>query len=148
LLLTLVAPLILLQVAGYYAGFLGPKRLVPELRVQAVELAVIIGWTLLVLLVTALYDWRWQRAISYWVRKALLSLVVLSWIGTMFLFIGPYKETLIQDAIRHFARTLRVSLPVAVLIAAAALATLWRALDKVFREAEYADKPKVLQNEY
>jgi hypothetical protein len=150
LLPTFVTPLLLVQVAGYYVDFFLPSHRspLPELRVQAFELAVIVGWTLVVLLVSALYDWRWPRPISYWMRRAVLCLAALSGIGGMFLLFGPYKDTLVPDAIHHFARALPVGLPAVVVTAAPVLAALWWALDKVFREAEYADKPRVPQNEY
>ncbi|MGD0496920.1 MAG: hypothetical protein ABSC23_00630 [Bryobacteraceae bacterium] len=140
-LLILVTPIFLLEMAGYFAGYLPPFQWFPTpvraFPVQVVDFAVAAGVTLTLLLFNALYDWRALRGISSRVRAAALISM-----GIALVLYLHFKPALVQHAVRY------VTSPGAVAVAAAVLAVLWWALDKVYREAEYTDNPHAPQSGY
>ena len=149
MLVAVMAPVLILRAAGYYARGLTIKRhpmSIPELQVQIVELATMAAFTLAIMLAASLVTWRRARRISKGVRLAwLLTLIVAGSAGGMLLLFLPSDGPLMfMNAVRTFARWFPSAYHAAAL-AAAVLATLWLALEKVHREAEFADRPAARQ---
>jgi hypothetical protein len=141
LLATIVTPLLLLSAAGYFARLhIGrhPKP-APALSVQVFELGAMLAWELIVLLLCVAWDWRRLRQISPKGRLVgLLTTIALPTLGGFLTFF--YGDPL-HSAVLRAAHALPGGLAAAAL-SAALLTVLWWALERVFSEAEYTDKPR------
>jgi hypothetical protein len=152
--IAILAPILLVEAAGYYAGFhlpMGrhPLAATPELRVQVFDLAAMAAWTLAILLFYELGLWRRLRRIPSRVRATMFGAgMLIAIVGSLLLLVRPKEPTLVQDAIGHLARTLPGGLPAVLAAAALVLGAMWLALDKLCKETEYAEKPRAPQNEF
>jgi hypothetical protein len=151
LLIAMVAPILLVLAGGYFAGFHFGRhpRPVPVLAIQALDLGALLGWALAVVLVTALGDWRRLTHISRKVRLivfgVLMGVPFVGGIGGSVLLHGV-------DPLHLAALRLAAALPdnagIAMALVLAVLGALWLAIEKVFAEGDYADKPRVQKDEY
>jgi hypothetical protein len=151
LLIAILAPILLALSLGYAGSFrlhLNPKP-VPTLQILILDLGALLGWALAVILVTALGDWRRLTHISRKVRLivfgVLMGVPFVGGIGGSVLLHGVDP---LHKAVLRLAQALPDSLALAVALVAVVLAALWWALEKVFAEADCADKPCVQKDEY
>jgi hypothetical protein len=148
-LIPLLLALAVASVAGFHFGV--HQRPVPELRVQVLELSARFGWALFIVLFLALYDWRRLRRVSPVVRKVLLCLLwaapLVASMAALFLLPKGNDATLIADALLRLSGELPGSLTAVIALAVLPLAALGWALNKVFEEAEYADKPRATKDD-
>jgi hypothetical protein len=149
---TFLGPALLTLAVGYFASFLGASPpLVSSPRELVLNLAATIEWALLVVLFMALFDWRRLRHVSLLIRRALLALLVgvpsVATLAGMFLLQKPIETALIPDTLLRPARALPGGPAAVIAFAAVELAALYWALDRVFGEAEYADKPRSPQDD-
>jgi len=111
----------------------------------------VFAWALLVVLFIALFDWRPLRNVSLVTRRVLLALLlgvpIVASYAAMFLLPEPVELGLLPNALLRISRALPGSLPVVIACAALPLAALGWALQRVFEEAEYADKPSAPQED-
>jgi len=149
LLWTMMGPILAAHVLGYLAGFRVHRHAAPvsEPRVVAVTLAAILGWVMLTILFCVLADWRGFARIP----RRILTTVFLSLAGLWYvaslaaLFFAPHGATWGRDALAQFGRTAPMGLPALIAAAAAGLIALYWAVEKVFSEPDFADKPRVSQ---
>jgi hypothetical protein len=155
LLLTILAPILLVLSAGYFTGLYLPKKHpvpAPDFNVQILTVAVIIGWALIVVLCMALYDWRRLGRCPKWVRAlpALLLVGVPSFVPGSLLFFVPSAMDQFARVQRDIPQALSHAIPGgalgAVAVSVAALAALCWAVEKVFSEPEFSNKPRPLQD--
>jgi hypothetical protein len=90
-----------------------------------------------------LIDWRGFARIPRRTLGIVFASVFAVWyVGSMAgLFFAPHSATWAQDALTRLARTAPLGLPALVATAAAVLMALYRTLEKVFSEPDFADKP-------
>jgi len=138
---TILAPLFFPLAAGYFLnlhhGGRHPRP-IPEPRVQVLTLAAIFAAALLAALFRALLDWRRLRHVPLVVRRVVFAVAVgVAAVANFAFFVLPAPAAIndTQVALLRLSRALPAS-PAAVI----ALAALYWALDRVFAEAEYADK--------
>lgn len=144
-----MGPILAAHVLGYLAGFRVHRHAAPvsEPRVVAVTLAAILGWVMLTILFCVLADWRGFARIP----RRILTTVFLSLAGLWYvaslaaLFFAPHGATWGRDALAQFGRTAPMGLPALIAAAAAVLIALYWAVEKVFSEPDFADKPRVSQ---
>jgi hypothetical protein len=148
---TILAPVLLTLALGYFVGFHfgSHSRPVPEVRDQVLNLAAMLGWALLVVLFLALFNWRRLRHVPLVIRRGLLGLLlgvpIVGSLTVLMLLSKPATmaaAALIPDALLRLSRVLPGNLPAVIAFAALPLAALCWAVDRVFEEAEYADKPR------
>jgi hypothetical protein len=147
LLTAMVAPVLLAIVVGYFGGLhlSWHPRPLPALPVQVLDLGALLGWALAAVLVSALVDWRRLSHISLKVRLIVGgALMVISLVGGLAWRGGDP----LHIAMLRLAQALPNSVALAIALVAAVLAALWWAIEKVFAEAEYADKPRAPKDEY
>jgi len=148
LLWTMMGPILAANVLGYLASF-GVHRHAPvhEPRVVVVTLAAILGWAMLTILFCVLADWRgFARVPRRILTTFFLSLFGISWAASLAaLYFVRHSETWVRDALAQFGRTAPVGLPALMAAAAVLLMALYWAVEKVFREPDFADKPRVSQ---
>jgi hypothetical protein len=141
---TILVPMLFPLAAGYYLGFHhGGRhpRPFPEPRIQVLTLAAIFAMALLAVLFSALLGWRRLRHVPLVVRRVVFGVALgVAALANFVFLVWPMAgaKTPIPDALPHLSRALPGSL--AALIAAIALGALYWAVDRVFAEAEYADK--------
>jgi len=155
LLLTILAPILLTLAGCYFAGLHIPKRHpipVPDLNVQILTLAAILGCALLVVLSMVLYDWRRLCRFPKWVRAlpALLVGIPVLVTGVIFLLAPSAGMKEFARLQRDIVLAILDLIPGGVLGAVAAslatLAALYWAVEKVFSEPEFAGKPRPPQD--
>lgn len=150
LLLTILAPILLTLAGGYFAGPRLAKHPIPipDLNVQVIYLAVILGWALLVVLCIVINDWRRLGRLPKWVRAlpALLLVGIPGFVPGILALLTPWA------ALEQF-RSLQRDIPLAishaipggafgaVAVSVVALAALYWAVEKVFSEPEFTGKP-------
>jgi hypothetical protein len=155
LLLTILAPAFLMLAGGYFTALHLRKRPipVPDLNLQILNVAAILGWALLVVLCMALYDWRRLGRVPKWVRAlpALLLIGIPVFVPGILALLTPLA------AMEQFARLQRNILQAisnaipggvfgAIAVSVAALAALYWVVEKVFSEPEFAGKPRPPQD--
>lgn len=151
LLLTILAPILLVLSAGYFTGLHLPRRRipVPDLNVQILTLAVILGCALLVVLCMVLYDWRRLGRIPKWVR-VLPALLLIGIPGLILLFSSSAAmdqfARLQRDILQAISHAIPGGVLGAVAASVAALAALYWAVEKVFSEPEFTNKPRPPQD--
>ena len=150
LLWTLIGPILAAHVLGYLAGFLFHRRLAPvsDPRVVVVTLAAILGWLMLTILCCALIDWRGLARVPRPILNTVFLSLFLVWYAASFglMALTPGNSAVwLRDALAHLARAAPLPLPALIAVAAAVLAALYRAVEKVFSEPDFVDKPKVAQ---
>jgi hypothetical protein len=149
LLWTIMGPILAAQVLGYLASFRIHSKLRPisEPRVMVVTLAAILGGVMLTVLCCALADWRGLARVPRRILNTVFaSLFVIWYVAALAeLFFTPYNAAWERDALAHFGRTAPMSLPALMAAAAAVLIALYWAIEKVFSEPDFADKPRVSQ---
>ena len=149
LLWTMMGPILAAQVLGYLASFRFHRHAAPvaEPRVVVVTLAAILGWVMLTIFFCVLFDWRGFARIP----RRILTTVFLSLFGVWYvasfavLYFAPHGDTWARDALVQLGRTAPMGLPALIATAAAVLTALYWAVEKVFSEPDFADKPKVSQ---
>jgi hypothetical protein len=155
LLLTILTPILLLLTVGYFAGLYLPRKRpipVPDLNVQVLNLAAILGWALLIVLCIALYDWRRLGRFPKWVRALpALLLVGVPWFvpGTLFFFVPSAMDQFVRlqrDILQAISHAIPGGVFGAVAASVAALTALYWAVEKVFSEPEFAGKPRPPQD--
>jgi hypothetical protein len=149
---TFLAPALLTLAVGYFASFLGARPpLVSSPWELVLNLAATIEWALLVVLFMALFDWRRLRHASLVIRRVLLNLLlgipILATLAGVFLLQKPIEMTLIPGTLLRPSRALPGNPAAAIAFAAVELAALYWALERVFEEAEYTDKPRAPQDD-
>ena len=102
---------------------------------QLVDIAAIIGFSMLAMLIAMVFDWRRFRALPSWLRIAMMSLVGAS-AGGLFLLVATFK----LDVIQWIAWTLPASPAGTIAVVLVVLALLYMAIERLFRELEFVDK--------
>jgi hypothetical protein len=147
LLIAMVGP-ILLALAGRYLGGLHLGRdlePIPALRVQVLDLGALLGWAMAVVLAIELVDWRRLSHISVKVRHGVgVALMMVCIVGGLAWRGGDPLHL----AVLRLAQALPNNLALAVALVAAVLGALWWAIEKVFSEADYVDKPRAPKDEH
>jgi hypothetical protein len=150
LLWTQMGPILAAHALGYLASFRfhRPAAPISEPRVVVVTLAAIFGWVMLTILFCVLVDWRgFARIPRRILNTVALSLFAIWYVATFAkLYVAPHGETWARDALVHLGRTVSMSVPALIAIAAAVLIALYLAVEKVFNEPDFADKPKANQS--
>jgi hypothetical protein len=103
---------------------------------QLIDIAAIIGFSMLSMLIAMVFDWSRFRALPNWLRAAIMSLVGAAACG-LFLLAATFK----LDVIQWIAWTLPASPTGAIAVLFLALTLLYLAIDRLFRELEFVDKP-------
>lgn len=150
LLWTIMGPILAVHVLGYLASLRIHLHAPPvsDLRVVIVTLATILGWVMLTILFCVLLDWRGFARIP---RDILTTVFLLFFaICSVACFAALYfarhdAATLARDALAQLGRTAPMGLPALMVAAAAVLIALYWAVEKVFSEPDFADKPRVSQ---
>jgi hypothetical protein len=147
LLIAMAGP-ILLALAGRYFGGLHLSRHpepLPAVPIQVLDFGALLGWALAVVLVCALVEWRRLSRIPVNIRHSTgVALFVASFVAGLAWRGG---DPLHLAALR-LAQALPSSLPLAIALVAAVPGALWWALENVFAEADYVDKPRAQKDEY
>jgi hypothetical protein len=147
LLIAIAGPILLTLAGGYFGGLhlsRHPEPL-PAVPIQVLDFGALLGWALAVALVIELVDWRRLSRISVNVRHSIgIALLVASFVGGL---AWPGGDPL-HIAVLRVAQALPSSLPLAIALVAAVLGALWWALENVFAEADYVDKPRAQKDEY
>jgi hypothetical protein len=150
LLWTMMGPILAAHALGYLASFRVHRHAplpVSDPRVVVVTLAAILAWVMLAILFCVLVDWcgfaRIPRPI---LNTVFLSLFVI-WFVPSFAatFFSSHAATWTRDALAQLGRTAPMGLPALIAAAAAVLIALYWAVEKVFSEPDFADKPRVSQ---
>lgn len=142
LLATIVAPILLMLTVGYFSDFHSGRypRPMPDDRTLIVNVACMLGWALLAVLLSASLDWRRLRrsVIIFgpaWPNMAQLILVFVGLGLRVYLRAG-----LSQDIAFRLSGALPASLPLATALLVSLLAAIYWAANRVFAESEFADK--------
>jgi hypothetical protein len=147
LLWTMIGPLLVANVLGYFAGFYLRQPVQPdsEPRVVVVALAAILAYVMLTILFCVLLDWRGFARIPRRIPMTVFSSFFMIWFLAILAgrYFGLYSDTWARDALGHFGRTVRLGLPALFATALAVLVALYWAIEKVFSEPDFADKPAV-----
>jgi hypothetical protein len=151
LLWTIIGPILAAHVLGYLASF-GAHRHAPlpvsDPRVVVVTLGAILAWVMLAILFCVLVDWRGfariPRAILNTVFLSLFAIWCLASFAALY-FARHDAATWTRDALAQLGRTAPMGLPALIAAAAAVLIALYWAVEKVFSEPDFADKPRVSQ---
>lgn len=106
------------------------------LRTQLINLAGFAGLSMLSMLIWMANDWYRVRRLPQLVRVALISVTGLSAAG-VFVLVALRK----LDVMQWLSWTLPGSLAGTIAVIVAALALLYLAVDKFFRQLEFVDKP-------
>jgi hypothetical protein len=150
LLWTIIGPILAAHALGYLASFRVHRHAplpVSDPRVVVVTLAAILAWVLLTILFFVLADWRgFARIPRPILNTVFLSLFVI-WYGASFasLFFSSHGATWARDALAQLGRTAPMGLPALIAATAAVLMALYWAVEKVFSQPDFADKPRVSQ---
>jgi len=150
-LIALVAPILVALAGGYFCGtpFSRHPRPIPALPVQILDLGALLGWALAVVLLIALVDWRRLSRIPVKVRNSVGAvLMVVAFVGGLTGSGLLHGVDPLHVAALRLAQALPNSVAVAIALVAAVLGALWWALEKVFAEADCADKPRPQKDEY
>jgi hypothetical protein len=140
----MIGPILAANVLGYLAGFRIHWYTVSEPRVVVVTLAAILGCVMLMILFCVLADWRGFTRVPH--RTTVFrSPFGIWWAILAVITFSPYDARWAQDVLVQLGRTAPVGLPALITAAAAVLIALYWAVEKVFREPDFADKPKVSQ---
>jgi hypothetical protein len=149
LLWTIMGPILAAHVLGYLASFRIHLRAPPvsDLRVVIVTLATILAWVMLTILFCVLLDWRgFARIPRDILTTAFFSLFAICSVAIFAtLFFSSHGATWDRDALVELGRTAPMGLPALIAAAAAVLLALYWAVEKVFSEPDFADKPRVSQ---
>jgi hypothetical protein len=140
-----LAPPFALLAAGYWVGFhIGNHpRPIPEARVVILELAAMAGMVLLMVFFHVLFDWRRLRRIPARTRTAVLWMLVA--VPTAAAVAWPLldgRKSLARETVIRLAPLLPLSPPVLLALVLTLLAALYHFTCKIFKQAEYADKPR------
>lgn len=142
LLFTVISPLLLTSAVAYFAGFYFGRHPRPasDPGLWVFELCALLAWQTAVALACALVDWRRLRHIPHTVRIAAIffGMAVLT-IGSSWGYLQHHVD-LIRAAVLHLAQG-SGNIAVLAVVAVATAAVLWFSMEKLFAEAEYADKP-------
>jgi hypothetical protein len=151
LLWTIIGPILAAHALGYLASFRVHRHAplpVSDPRVVVVTLAAILAWVMLTILFCVLVDWRgFARIPRPILNTVFLSLFViwsLASFATLY-FARHDAFTLARDALAQLGRAAPMGLPALIAAAAAVLIALYWAVEKVFSEPDFADKPRVSQ---
>ncbi|MBZ5586801.1 MAG: hypothetical protein LAQ30_32365, partial [Acidobacteriia bacterium] len=141
LLWTIMGPMLAAHALGFY--FRRPTGASSEPRVEIVTATAILVYAMLAILFIVLLDWRKLSRVPHRVRRAaFVSLLALWYLTSMALiFLAPYQE-LMHNGLARLAHALPLGPPALVAAAAALLLALYLAIEKVFSEPDFADKPK------
>jgi len=150
LLWTIMGPILAAHVLGYLASFrihrLAPS--VSDLRVVIATLATILAWVMITILFCVLLDWRGFARIPRYILTTVFLLFFAIWSVACFAalyFARHDAATWARDALARLGRTAPLGLPALIAAAAAVLLALYWAVEKVFSEPDFADKPRVSQ---
>jgi hypothetical protein len=147
LLIATVGPILLALAGGYFGGLHLSRhpRPIPALSVRALDLGAFLALALAVVLVIGLVDWRRLSHIAVRVRHGVgLLLLLATFVGSLVWRGGDPLHL----AVLRLAQALPDSLAVAMALVLVMLGALWLAIEKVFAEGDYADKPRVQKDEY
>jgi hypothetical protein len=150
LLWTMTGPILAAQVLGYLASFRAHRHAPPPVsdpRVVVVTLAAILAWVMFTILFCVLADWRgFARIPRRSLNTVFLSLFVIWYVPSFAAtFFSSHGATWARDALVQLGRAAPMSLPALIAAAAAVLIALYWAVEKVFSQPDFADKPRVSQ---
>jgi hypothetical protein len=144
LLVLYVAPALAFATFGYFLSLRIGRHPwpVPAAPVQALYVGGALAWLLLVLLICALLDWRplirQKRAITI---AIVTVLTVVPLLGLL-----VFRSTHGNDPLHNLALRMAAAFPgnwvSAAVLVVIVLGVLWRALEKVVSQSEYADRPR------
>jgi hypothetical protein len=144
-----MGPILAAHVLGYLVSFRVHLHAPPvsDPRVVIVTLATILGWVMLTILFCVLLDWRgFARIPRDILTTAFFSLFAICSVAIFAtLFFSSHGATWDRDALVELGRTAPMGLPALIAAAAAVLLALYWAVEKVFSEPDFADKPRVSQ---
>jgi hypothetical protein len=146
LLATFVAPILLMLLAGYFAGFhIGRHpRAMPDERTLVVNVACIVGWPLLMILISAATDWRLLRRVVFILRPAwmITAFLVLPLASTGVFSSASWRRVALSQSIAlQISGALPQNLLLATVLLASILLAVYWAANRVFEDAELSDKP-------
>jgi hypothetical protein len=146
LLAAFVVPILVMLLAGYFAGFhIGRHpRAMPDERTLVVNVACTIGWPLLMILISAATDWRLLRRVVFILRPAwmITAFLVIPLASTGIFFSGSWRHVALSQSIAlQISRALPKNLFLAAAFLASILLAIYWAANRVFEEAEFSDKP-------
>lgn len=151
LLLAGLTPIFLPLIAGYFAGVLVRSYEAPglDLRMQILNLAAIIGWTLLAVLFTEFLGWRRFRGISPTVREGVVFVLMIIPVASIALVrkLPMGFDTLAQNVLLRVSSALPGNLLAPATAAALLVAALYWVVEKVFRESEFVCSRPAPQDE-
>jgi hypothetical protein len=149
LLWTMIGPILAVHILGYFASFRVHRYAAPvsEPRVVVLSLAAILGLVMLTILFLVLVDWRgFARFSRVMLMSVFFSLFGIWYLATMGVLVAaPHGATWAQEGLAQISGKLPMSLPALIASAAAVLIALYWAVEKVFSEPDFADKPRVNQ---
>jgi hypothetical protein len=150
LLWTIIGPIVAAHVMGYLASFRVHRHAplpVSDPRVVVVTLAAILAWVMLAILFCVLVDWRgFARIPRPVLNTVFLSLFVIWYVPSFAAtFFSSHGATWARDALAQLGRAAPMGLPALIAAAAAVLMALYWAVEKVFSQPDFADKPRVSQ---
>jgi dolichyl-phosphate-mannose--protein O-mannosyl transferase len=111
-------------------------------------LATILAWVMITILFCVLLDWRGFARIPRYILTTVFLLFFAIWSVACFAalyFARHDAATWARDALARLGRTAPLGLPALIAAAAAVLLALYWAVEKVFSEPDFADKPRVSQ---
>jgi hypothetical protein len=141
LLWSLMGPIVLAEGLGYGAGLFGRHAPPKETNVMIVMPIAMLAYLLFVILCLVMAEWR---RLAYRFRKWFFSGLALTWYASFMwlVFFSRFEMTMVRDALVHFARVQPLSPQALAAASLAALILVYMAVEKVFGEPEFADKPK------
>jgi len=150
LLWTMMGPILAAHALGYLASFRVHRHAplpVSDPRVVVVTLAAILAWVMLAILFCVLVDWRgFARIPRPVLNTVFLSLFVIWYVPSFAAtFFSSHGATWARDALAQLGRAAPMGLPALIAAAAAVLMALYWAVEKVFSQPDFADKPRVSQ---
>ena len=108
----------------------------------AVNVAVLLGWTLLIFLLSALYEWQPLSRVPARVRQAALAIPLCGpYLMFLVLAVPGHKDRLdplVNGALKQMAAALPANLPAASALLAIPLIAIAWTLDRVFAQTEFA----------
>jgi hypothetical protein len=150
LLWTIIGPILAAHVLGYLASFGAHRHAAPvsDPRVVVVTLGAILAWVMLAILFCVLVDWRGfariPRPVLNTVFLSLFAIWCLASFAALY-FARHDAATWTRDALAQLGRAAPMGLPALIAAAAAVLMALYWAVEKVFSQPDFADKPRVSQ---
>ncbi len=145
-LVSIVGPLILVYLMSFCAGnLLAHARHRPNIAdasVQAVDLAAMLGWMLLLCLFGALYEWRPLTRVPARVRQVALAIPAcvpyVMWVALKLLSHKDRLTPLVDGNLKRVAAALPANFLAAAILLAIPLTVIAWGLDRVFAETEFA----------